>query len=71
MDSFIGGGLPLGSLVVLLEDSFSHYHDHFLKTYLGEGIVNKQKVMIIDADNFRDRQYWLKFLPAVFKMKSE
>ncbi len=56
---------------MIQEDSFSHYHDHFLKTYLGDGIVNEQKVMIIDVDPFRDRQYWLKFLPAVFKIKAD
>jgi len=49
----------LGTVVVLYEDSFSHFHSHFIKNYLAEGIVNEQKVVIFDPDNYRDRQYWL------------
>jgi hypothetical protein len=41
LDSILGGGLPLGSMVVLYEDSHSQYYCHFLKSYLAEGIVNK------------------------------
>ena len=39
LDEVIGGGLVVGSLVVLFEDNLSQYYNHFLKTYLGEGIV--------------------------------
>jgi hypothetical protein len=69
LDTFIGGGLALGSLVVLYEDSLSHFHSHFLKSYLAEGVVNDHKVLIVDPEMYRDREYWLKFLPAVFKAK--
>ena len=71
MDGFIGGGFPLGSIVLLLEDSFSHYYSHFLKSYLGEGIVSEHKLLIIDPDKLRDREYWLKYLPAVYKVKDD
>ena len=50
LDALIGGGFPIGSIVLLLEDSFSHYYSHFIKTYLAEGIVNEHKVLIVDAD---------------------
>ena len=66
LDQFIGGGFPIGSIVVLLEDSYSHLYDHFLKNYLGEGIVNDHKVMIIDPDQVREKENWLKYLPAVY-----
>ncbi len=69
MDNLIGGGLPVGSLVVLIEDSFSHYHSHFLKSYLAEGVVNDHKLLIVDPDELRDRDHWLKYLPAVYKVK--
>ena len=69
LDLVIGGGLVLGSLVVVYEDSFSHYTEHVVKTYLGEGVVNEHKLLIIDPDTFRDREHWLRFLPAVFKIK--
>eukprot|EP00347_Sterkiella_histriomuscorum_P018973 403343453 len=71
LDSLIGGGLPIGSIVLLLEDSFSHYHAHFVKNYLGEGVVNEHKCFIVDADSsYREREYWLKFFPGVVKLKS-
>ena len=70
-DQVIGGGLPIGSLIILFEDSFSHYYAHFLKNYLGEGIVNEQKVLIVDADKERSKEEWLKFMPAVIKIKNE
>lgn len=65
----MGGGFPIGSIVLLFEDSYSQYYAHFLKTYLGEGIVNEHKNLIIDPDTFRTKDYWLKFLPAVVKLK--
>lgn len=40
-----------------------------MKGYLAEGIVNEHKVLIVDPDTYREREYWLKFLPAVYKVK--
>ena len=65
-----GLGLPIGSLSLLLEDQFSHIYTHFQKDYLAEGIVNDQKCLIVDSDLFRDKAYWLKFLPAVYQLKA-
>ena len=64
LDEVIGGGLIVGSLVVLYEDNSSQYYNHFLKTYLGEGIVQQHKSVIIDPEPVRGREHWLKFLPA-------
>ncbi|TNV73412.1 hypothetical protein FGO68_gene145 [Halteria grandinella] len=69
LDALIGGGFPLGTLVVLYEDNFSHYYTHFQKAFLGEGVVSEHKCLIIDPDVLRGREYWLKFLPAVYKIK--
>ena len=41
LDKEIGGGLFIGSMVVLLEDRTSQYYGHILKTYLAEGIVRE------------------------------
>jgi hypothetical protein len=66
LDSVIGGGVVLGSLVVQFEDSISQYYGHFLKGFLGESIVREQKNLIIDpAEAHRSRDWWLKFLPQV------
>ena len=69
LDAFLSGNaLPLGTLCVIYEDSFSRHYMHFLKTYLGEGIVNEHKCLIIDADPFTTKDDWLKLLPAVYKV---
>jgi hypothetical protein len=71
LDAFIPGhSLPIGSLYVLFEDTFSRYYVHLLKSYLAEGIVNEHKVLVVDPDGqFRGREHWVKFLPAVYKVK--
>jgi elongator complex protein 4 len=53
LDTVIGGGFPIGSIILLFEDSYSHYYSHFLKTYIGEGIVNEHKPLIIDPEPLR------------------
>lgn len=39
LDRLLGGGLPLGSLLLLLEDSHSQQHLAFIKHYLAEGVA--------------------------------
>ena len=57
LDGFLPGqALPLGSLSVLFEDTFSRYHVHLLKSFMGEGVVNEQKVLVVDPEGeYRDR----------------
>ena len=39
---------------------------------MAEGIVNEQKVLVVDPDGeFRGREHWIKFLPAVYKVKED
>ena len=69
LDQILGGGIPLGTIVVLYEDNQSQYYSHFLKTILGEGIVHGNQCMIVDSkDSFRSKDAWLKFLPNVSKL---
>lgn len=65
-----GNALPLGTLCVLYEDTFSRHYVHFHKSYLGEGIVNEHKCLVIDPDTFASKEDWLKLLPAVYKVSS-
>lgn len=37
LDKILGGGLPLGSLLLLLEDGSSRHHATLLRYFLGEG----------------------------------
>ena len=57
-------------MVVLLEDRTSQYYGHILKTYLAEGVVREQVNMVVDPEPLRNKQWWLKFLPAVHQIKS-
>ena len=69
LDKELNGGLFIGSMVVLLEDRTSQYYGHILKTYLAEGVVREQVNMVVDPEPLRNKQYWLKFLPAVHHVK--
>jgi len=40
LDSVLGGGITVGSVSLMIEDSLSQFYGHFLKTYLAEGIVH-------------------------------
>jgi uncharacterized protein (DUF2225 family) len=53
------------------EDSMSAFYSHFHKTYLAEGIVHNQKCLVVDNDVHRNRDFWLKFLPAVAEIKQQ
>ena len=66
-----GGGLFIGSLVVLLEDRTSQYYGHILKTFLAEGVVREQVDLVVDPEPLRNKQWWLKFLPAVHQVQDK
>ena len=71
LDEILGGGLMIGSLVVVYEDNISQYYNHFLKTYLGEGIVREHKDLIVDPEPLRSKDFWLKFLPSASIVKDK
>lgn len=41
-DKLLGGGVPLGTVILLLEDSHTQNHSTLLKYFLAEGAANKQ-----------------------------
>lgn len=41
-DKLLGGGLPLKTVTLLLEDSYTQHHITLLKYFLAEGAANKQ-----------------------------
>ena len=65
IDKELNGGLFIGSIVLLFEDRTSQYYGHILKTYLAEGVVREQVNVVVDPETLRNKQWWLKFLPAV------
>ena len=41
-DKLLGGGVPLGTVVLLLEDNHTQNHSTLIKYFLAEGAANKQ-----------------------------
>lgn len=58
-------------MTVLFEDNISNYYGHFLKSYLGEGIIREHKCMIVDPETLRSSDHWVKFLPQVTAVKTQ
>ncbi|GAX75423.1 hypothetical protein CEUSTIGMA_g2867.t1 [Chlamydomonas eustigma] len=44
LDKLLGGGLPLGSLLLILEDAHSKQHLNLMKYFMAEGLTIGQKV---------------------------
>lgn len=47
VDKLLGGGLPLGSLLLVIEDSHSQQHINLLKCFLAEGLCCKHSLALI------------------------
>ncbi|XP_058800743.1 elongator complex protein 4 isoform X2 [Phymastichus coffea] len=46
LDHFIGGGLPIGSILLIEEDTYSTYSKVMYKYFIAEGIVNNHLVFV-------------------------
>jgi len=43
-----------------------------LKTYLAEGIINKNQCVVVDSqDTYRGKDQWVKFMPNISKIKEK
>jgi elongator complex protein 4 len=49
MDRLLGGGLPLGSLTLILEDGWSQHHVTLLRYFLGEGTACNQRTLLVSS----------------------
>lgn len=49
LDRLLGGGLPLGSILLLLEDSNTQQHLNLMKCFMAEGICCKHSVAWVTA----------------------
>ncbi|XP_071974683.1 elongator complex protein 4 isoform X5 [Engystomops pustulosus] len=62
LDHILGGGLAVGTLLLIEEDTYSTYSNLLLKYFLAEGVVNRHEVFIASASD--NPQKILKDLPA-------
>ena len=49
LDTFIAGGLPIGSLIIIYEDKNSFLSDSILRCYLAEGVYDKHDLCVINS----------------------
>ncbi|KZC10163.1 PREDICTED: elongator complex protein 4 [Dufourea novaeangliae] len=63
LDHILGGGLPIGSLLVIEEDRFGTYAKVMLKYFMAEGVVTNQPVLIASKD--MKTSHFVSEMPAV------
>jgi elongator complex protein 4 len=69
LDKLLGGGLPLGSLLLIIEDSHSQQHLNLLKCFLAEGVCCKHSLALITGQQL-DLDSVAEFLPDQAKSSS-
>ncbi|EOA29572.1 hypothetical protein CARUB_v10016467mg [Capsella rubella] len=61
LDRILGGGYPLGSLVMVMEDPEAPHHMDLLRTFMSQGLVNNQPLLY--ASPSKDPRGFLGTLP--------
>ncbi|CAL4192877.1 unnamed protein product [Meganyctiphanes norvegica] len=51
LDYLLGGGIPVGSLIIIKEDKYDVYSKLFLKYFLAEGVMNKHMLTVASLDS--------------------
>ncbi|CAN0841236.1 Elongator complex protein 4 [Linum grandiflorum] len=62
LDRILGGGFPLGSLVMVMEDSEAPHHMLLLRNFMSQGLVHKQPLLY--ASPSKDPRGFLGTLPT-------
>lgn len=65
LNNACGSGIPLGSMMILSEDSFIHQGKYIMKLIAAEGIQSKQKVLLISSLDEEEIREWCSKLPTV------
>lgn len=65
LNNACGSGIPLGSIVIVSEDSFIHQGKSLAKLFAAEGIHSKQKVLLISSLSETDIHEWCAKLPCL------
>ncbi|KAK9110964.1 hypothetical protein Scep_018483 [Stephania cephalantha] len=69
LDKILGGGFPLGSLVMIMEDAEAPHHLLLLRTFMSQGLVHEQPLLY--ASPSRDPRAFLGTLPSPLLSKEE
>ncbi|KAK6270611.1 hypothetical protein POUND7_007709 [Theobroma cacao] len=69
LDKILGGGFPLGSLVMVTEDAEAPHHMILLRNFMAQGLVHNQPLLY--ARPARDLRGFLGTLPGPAASKDE
>ncbi|BAT96852.1 hypothetical protein LR48_Vigan11g163100 [Vigna angularis] len=69
LDKILGGGFPLGSLVMVMEDEEAPHHMLLLRNFMSQGLVQKQPLLYASA--YRDPKRFLGTLPSPASSKGD
>ncbi|XP_061337069.1 elongator complex protein 4-like [Gastrolobium bilobum] len=69
LDKILGGGFPLGSLVMVMEDAEAPHHMLLLRNFMSQGLVHKQPLLYASAS--RDPKGFLGTLPSPASSKED
>ncbi|KAI3920134.1 hypothetical protein MKW98_001390 [Papaver atlanticum] len=69
LDKILGGGFPLGSLVMIMEDAEAPHHLLLLRNFMSQGLVHNQPLLY--ASPSKDPRAFLGTLPSPVLSKDE
>lgn len=69
-DEIMGGGIPLGTLLLIEEDEYSNYSNHFLKYFVAEGIAVDHEILFVSGE-FDQPNTFLSTLPKNLTLEEE
>ncbi|KAK3017431.1 hypothetical protein RJ639_007589 [Escallonia herrerae] len=69
LDKILGGGYPLGSLVVVMEDSEAPHHMLLLRNFMSQGLIHKQPLLYASPSS--DPRAFLGTLPSPLSSKED
>ena len=54
IDSFIGGGLPIGGVCLIGQDRDNHYADIVNRCFIAEGITHKHSIYVANLNEDKE-----------------
>ena len=51
LDDVLGGGIPLGSIILIKQDRYTEYAQLLLKYFLAQGVVSESGICLVSADH--------------------
>ncbi|XP_049933229.1 elongator complex protein 4 [Nymphaea colorata] len=69
LDKILGGGIPLGTLVMIMEDNEAPHHLLLLRNFMSQGLIHQQPLLYASPE--KNPQAFLGTLPGLLISKSD